>query len=480
MVRDRPLPHNLEVEKGFLGSVIAKNDLAFEFMETLKPEEFFEPANGELWKLMLDQITQNRQVSRQTLLADRAQDSDIGGITASGYIESLVENAVDPWTARDYARVIRDLAMKRAVIEVGQRMIEAGFNAPPSMTGDELRAEMDDEFTALYRGPIDLGIQQIAEIGNTVIDRVESAVQGRTPPGLGSGLKALTDLIGPLHPGDLIAIGGAPGSGKTALVQQVLEDISADGSKKCLLYSIEMRRDRLAGRMLAAAAGIPVRDIRQGAGIDRAGQERLVEENAKRRVSGLYIASPPRGAPTAMTIRATGLRMQRTVGLDAMGVDHLQYIGQPERGMEEFESVDKNLMMLKLMGEDLGIPVFILVQMTTGALRDMHKWPHRKANIGDLLFSGVVERHCDAIVLIHQPLYFLKRNQPEEGDRTLEEWRQRVAKWQGYGPNTFLILGKSRDGEGYGERMVYFDGKRVRFTDGAPPVTLAPDIDRLL
>lgn len=476
MSEDRQLPHNFEAEQGLIGAVIIKNDLIFELMHVVRAEDFFEPTNGDLWRLLLDQISNNRAVTRLTMLQDVAQESTIAdGMKTREYIARIVEGA-EPVLARDYARIVRDNSEKRDLINFGRELVEATFNCPPSVPSGELRAENDSKFGTLYRTQADLGIQHIADVGDMVIDRVEVAIHGHAEIGLASGLKTVTDLIGPLFPGDLVPLGGAPGSGKTALAQQICQYIGrkpeSGKPKIALLYSIEMRRDQLAARMLAASAEVTVRSIRSGQ-MDREAQERLVEANAANRGTGFYVVHAK--YPTINDVRMTALRMMRTVGLDFMALDHLHYLAPPKPGMEENEAINLNLMGLKQLADDLGIPIMPLVQFTAAGLRDMHKWPHRRPSIGDILYTGAVERHADAVALIHRPMYFLKRNEPDKTEKHYAEWETRKLKeeeglvdlkadsWAD------IIIGKAREGEGYGSRRCYFDGKRVRFFDHGPP-----------
>ena len=178
---DEALPHNLETERGLLGSIFLSNDVYFDVMETVTKADFFEPANGEIFNLMADQIGAGRSVTPLTLLADVSQDRDIGGIHASEYLRRLQEQGAPLRLAVDLARTIADLALTRRMIVVANELIHEARNKPVSILATALREKYDVAFGALFSTGRDLGIRHIADEGDNVISGLEEALRERAP-----------------------------------------------------------------------------------------------------------------------------------------------------------------------------------------------------------------------------------------------------------------------------------------------------------
>ncbi|MGO8646468.1 DnaB-like helicase N-terminal domain-containing protein, partial [Rhizobium ruizarguesonis] len=60
-------------------------------------------------------------------------DEKVGDMTVSQYLASLVSNAVTVINAEDYGRAIYDLALRRALITIGEDVVNIAYDAPLDM-----------------------------------------------------------------------------------------------------------------------------------------------------------------------------------------------------------------------------------------------------------------------------------------------------------------------------------------------------------
>jgi replicative DNA helicase len=414
------------------------------------------------------------RVTPITLMSD-AQDAVIGeGITARQMIQRLSDEApTDPGLIIELAKQVRDCAIRRSMITTAQMMMTEAQAAPVSVTSEELRFKYDEAFAALFRGAQDLGLRQLYDVNASTLERLKQPEQSA---GLELSFRPLADLIGPLMPGRFYVLGGGPGSGKSALLLQVLRDLCQHGFQAAL-YTPEMDEDEVGERALASDSGVDAGDIETGGRkIRNSDYEVLWEAHEKMRVEGLWIDQD--SAPSVAGIRGRSQRKKRLGGLDVIGIDHVHYLSPANPRQQGFEALDENLKGLKRLAKDLAIPVIGVVQLGTEALRDMAKWPHRPPTQGDVLYSGVVERHVDVIVLLHREEYLLARNKPAEvrGGPTVGEWDARQLHPDVRG-RAELILAKRRGGLGFGRRNVGFEAKRFRFNDSKRSIVdqVAPD-----
>lgn len=448
---------NAAAERALLGIIINHNQILFEVGSLAASDFRAEPLHGELLLLLKDQIEANRTVTAATLLHD-AQDAPIwGDIKASDYLRQLEEEAPPPSHAQELARIVRDTALRARLVEAANGLIQRVQAAPVSIAATELRTEYDEAFAALFSTVDDLGIRPAATVAEESLNRLKSV---RTDSGYPLGLAGLEQLTGAFQPGRFYALGGAPGSGKSALALQVARHIAK--TAPVVIFSPEMQAAEQAERIMTFDTGISTHKIERNL-VDNAEYEALF--NAAEAMKGGRLYIDDHSAPTLAMIRGRAMRMKKLTGLALIVIDHCHYMGKPDRRMPDFEALNDNLTGLKQLAKDLSVAVLGLVQFGTEALRDMAKWPHRKPTQGDLLFAGIVDRHADAIVLVHRLETFLRRNQPYDGDKIVMEWKDRLASATG---KADLILTKRRGGLGFGEQVVYFDAPRYRFSDNAP------------
>lgn len=456
------MPTNLEAERGLLGIIITANDTVFD-VGNLTADDFAEPANGELFKLLQDQIEAGRSVTAATLLHD-AQDQIVwGDLKASDYLFALERNAPPPSVSRTLAQAIVDVALRRRLLETLAALQEKVVSAPVSIPAEKLRSEVDDELSQLFTSPTDLGVRQFPQVSQDIIERAAKQARGdEADPGLRYGLSAYENLAGPGLPGRFYVISGLSGAGKSALTSQLMESVALQG-KPVLIVSPEMDDEETVSRLLSAETGVPVESLERGL-IDYDQFNKLMEAHEARKTLPLFI--DPGSRPSVPMIRARALRLRSLVGLAAIAVDHLHYLQKPDRRQSNADAFDENLAGLKALAKDLGIPIFGLCHMTAEAVRDLGRWPHRLPTQSDLMFASSVDKHSDATVIVHRREYVIERNRLPEDDKDRARQSAALEQERDWAQ---LVLVKRRGGKGWGTERCCFDAQRVRFRDGEPP-----------
>lgn len=452
---DKPLPQNIDAEKGLLGIIMERNDKLFEMMHIVAKEDFIEPFHGELYLLMRDMIETGKEAKPATMLHDLNQDADIGGITAAAYMHLLLREAPDGSMAITFARTIRDLAMRRKFIAVANKHLEEAYSAPATIGAIEIEARYHAAASSLFTTVQEAGMQPLGDLTGQVIKSVQDAYRNETRIGITSGLKAFDDLMGPLMGKRLYSISGASGSGKTALAWQIARNV-AEAGHTVLFESIEMDGEELATRDLAASSGISSQKIERG---DLQEAEILSLMDLQTRIPPALIVDSPK-APTVGSIRGKASRLKRLKGLKLIVIDHLRYIRSSVKG-DLFEGMNDNLQALNAVADDLDVAIILLCQLRANYGSEPKVRP---PNVGDIFNGAVIEQESDALLLVHREEYMLARRKPTEW-KDLPDYEIALQKAKG---KAELILQKRRGGAGWGTRLVGFDAPSTRFTDEIP------------
>ena len=160
----RSAPHNIEAEQALLGAILVNNEAFYRVSDFLNPEHFFEPIHQHIYQLARELIRAGKIATPVTLKTFLDAEIDIGGITVAQYLARLAAEATTIINAEDYGRTIYDLAIRRALITVGEDMVNVAYDAPVDFSP---RDQIEDAERRLYElaesGSYDGGFQRFAK-----------------------------------------------------------------------------------------------------------------------------------------------------------------------------------------------------------------------------------------------------------------------------------------------------------------------------
>ena len=404
--------------------------------------------------------------------------AELGEGDAAGYLARLATSAVTVIAAPEYARIVFDLARRRALMALGHELAETaatvaetdGFAETDGAAGVLAAHEgrLNDFLQGAADGSGETGPLRWCDEVDAAAREWEAAQKGEVPPGLPFGLAELDAATGGLFAGDLILIGARPSMGKTALALGIAiaaaERCRAERSGTVLFCSLEQPGRQLVTRDAAAASGIAMPAVRAGR-LDDADLKRLVDTAFARR--SLPILLDSRGGLSVGRIAATARRQRRRDGLRLIVVDYLQILGFDDRyrGNRTYE-VAEATRALKALAKELDVPVVLLSQLN----RAVETRDSRRPQLADLRESGSIEQDADAVLLLHREDYYLERDgEPaRRADDSDDDHQQRLAQHRAHRAEVAgladIVIAKQRNGP-CKTIAVRFDPQRMRFSD---------------
>jgi len=399
-------------------------------------------------------------------------DIDIGGLTVGQYLARLAAEATTIINAEDYGRTIYDLAIRRALITVGETLVNEAYDAPVDASP---RDQIEEAERRLYElaesGRYDGGFQRFAQALTTAVDMAAHAYQrdGKLS-GLATGLDDLDRLMGGMQPSDLIILAGRPGMGKTALATNIgynvakawRGEVRPDGHQITVnggivgFFSLEMSAEQLATRIIAEQTGIPSNQIRRG-NISEADFERIKDYAIELQNLPLYVDET--GGLTVAQLAARARRLKRQRGLDLLIIDYLQLLqGSTRRSAENrVQEITEITTKLKALAKELNVPILALSQLS----RQVESRDDKRPQLADLRESGSIEQDADVVLFVYREEYYHLMRKPLESNREkFAEWLAESDKVHG---KAEIIIGKQRHGP-TGTVEVQFDAAVTRFS----------------
>lgn len=325
----REAPNNIEAEQALLGAILMNNDAYYRVSDFLKPIHLYEPLHRKIFEVAGDIIRMGKIANPVTIKTFLKAEEKVGDMTVSEYLARLAREAVTIINAEDYGRAIYDLALRRALITIGEDVVNIAYDAPLDMPP---QTQIEDTERRLFElaenGRYDGGFQSFNDAVALAIDMAAVAKERDGGlSGISTGIHSLDGKMGGLQRSDLIVLAGRPGMGKTSLATNIAYNIAAayegevqaDGSMKAKqggvvgFYSLEMSSEQLATRIISEQTEVSSSKIRRG-DINDADFEKLVACSMMMQKVPLYIDQT--GGISIAQLSARARRLKRQRGLD--------------------------------------------------------------------------------------------------------------------------------------------------------------------
>jgi replicative DNA helicase len=475
----RVAPHNLEVEQALLGAILVNNEAFYRVSDFLEPRHFFEPIHQKIYEIAGSLVRAGKTATPVTLKTFLPADADLGGVTVSQYLARLAAEATTVINAADYGRTIYDLSIRRALIVIGEDLVneayDAAVDAVPAKQIEEAEKKL---YEVAESGRYEGGFQRFAQALTTAVDMAANAyARDGGLSGLATGLRDLDSKMGGLQASDLIIVAGRPGMGKTSLATNLAFNIAKawqgevrpDGHTTTVnggvvaFFSLEMSAEQLATRIIAEQTGIPSSTIRRG-GITERDFEKIKDVSIELQNLPFYVDETGGLSIAALTARARRLKRQR--GLDLIVVDYIQLLqGSSRRASENrVQEVTEITTGLKALAKELNVPIIALSQLS----RQVESRDDKRPQLSDLRESGSIEQDADVVMFVYREEYYLNGKEPRPGTDEHAKWQIEMDAAHG---KAEIIIGKQRHGP-TGTVQVQFDANVTRFGDLTPDAYL--------
>lgn len=207
---ERTEPHNIEAEAHVLGSMLITRDAIEAVQEyELRPDDFYRPAHGALYRLMIDLYRKDEPVNalsvNQEIIRIQSEARGLDGV----YLHKLI-SAVPVATNVGYAaRIVREMGMKRRIIRGCTTAIQMAYD--PNTTAADALAEAEAEMKHVMLF-MDSRIRDLSTFG-AFVDESDAEYDWLIP--------------GVLERMDRVIVVASEGAGKTTLARQVAVMLAA-------------------------------------------------------------------------------------------------------------------------------------------------------------------------------------------------------------------------------------------------------------
>ncbi|MGI9007405.1 MAG: replicative DNA helicase [Streptosporangiaceae bacterium] len=210
---ERTPPHDIAAEQCVLGGMMLSKDAISDVLEVIKPTDHYRPAHQIVHEVILDLYGRGEPADAVTVAAELTKRGDIGKVGGAPYLHTLIASVPTAANAGYYARIVRERAILRRLVEVGTRIVQLGYAGDGD--ADELVDRAQAEVYGVTERRSSDDFLPLSEIMPGALVEIEAiGSRGGTMTGVPTGFADLDALTNGLHPGQMIVVAARPAIGK--------------------------------------------------------------------------------------------------------------------------------------------------------------------------------------------------------------------------------------------------------------------------
>lgn len=441
---------NIEAEQIVLGKIISNNDYLMKVSDILFPEYFYELAHQEIYKYILKTLQKSSIIADSITLKNFFNTNEIlSSIGGENYLSILLSSSVGIIDVVDYSKLIKDLAIKRKLINIGEELVIDIHKDNSIINAREKIEEVEEKLFELgnkseaMKGFLTVSDSMAQTINNITLARTrDSGVNG-----IPCDLTDLDDLLGGFQNSDLIIIAGRPSMGKSAVAINLAFNVSkffyneikqGNEAKSVGFFSLEMPANQITSRILSMETGIQSENFRKGQ-VSEGDLHKIIEKADK--ISKLPLFIDDSAGLSISNIRTKVRRLVRQQNLGLLIIDYLQLIHgvtaiAKQNRVQEVSEITQGL---KEIAKEFNIPVIALAQLS----RTVEQREDKRPQLSDLRESGSIEQDADIVMFIYRESYYEERKRPSMDSPKLNDWMMKMDRLRN---KAELIIAKHRNG----------------------------------
>ena len=401
------IPQNVEAEEAILGAILVNPSCLSKVSDSLTSSCFYKPAHRNIYDAMMQLFNNNDNI-------DIVSVSDVlsynGTLEASGgraYINDLAENTVTTSNVAYYAKIIKEKAVKRALISAGSEIVSKGYDLEPSEASIEQAEKLIYEISS---NKTTSDLKPVRDLVLDAWDKIEYRYNHKDElAGLRTGFDALDTLLNGLNKSDLIILAARPAMGKTALALNIAQNVAIKEQVPICIFSLEMSAIQLTQRMLCSYAEVDAQRLKTG-NMQQKDLDKLAMAMNEFGAAKIYIDDTAGATLTDIRTKCRRLKSQEK-DLGLVVIDYLQLMesSSSDDRLQQISAISRGL---KILAKELDVPVIALSQLS----RAVESRNDKRPMLSDLRESGSIEQDADIVMFIYRADYYAKAEESEEAE----------------------------------------------------------------
>ncbi len=430
-------PQNLEAEASLLGSLLIDSDAIVKIADLVRPEDFYDERHKYIYEAAVSLYEKHSPIDILTLTDQLKNKQLLDIVGGAAYVTELTNFVPTAAHVEQYAEIVTTKSMRRRLIKASQDITSLSYDEARKFK--DLVEEAEARLFEVSQRHVSQDLVSLEAILGESFDRLDDLHKDKGKiRGVPTGFKDLDNILAGWQRSDLVILGARPSMGKSALALNFAHNVAVKAGLPVIMFSLEMSKEQLVDRLLAAEAGVDAWNLRTGnltdSDFEKIGQAMGTLSEAK-----MFIDDTP--GITVSDLRTKARREAHKQELGLIIVDYLQLMSGGSRfstdgnRVQEISEISRGL---KSIARELNVPIIALSQLS----RSVENRSPQIPQLADLRESGSIEQDADVVAFIYREDYY----NPESEKRGI----------------TDLFIKKHRNGP-TGHVELFFDKDKQKF-----------------
>jgi replicative DNA helicase len=447
--RDRRPPYSEDAEQAVISAMMMDRNAIVRAAEFADETMFYREPHRRIFRAVLALNERGSVVDVLTLADELAVRGELDAVGGKDYLTLLVDAVPTSANVEYHAKIVREKALMRRLIETSTEIVQEAYEgrAPSS----EMLDRAEQKIFQINQTRKSEGFHRIKELTWFAMERIEELSRhGQDVTGVPSGFTDLDKLTLGFQRSELIIVAARPSMGKTAFVLNTAQNAAYLGHVPVAIFSLEMAKEQLITRMLAAEGWVDAQKLRSG---------KLSDDDFRNlgKASGILGSLPiwidDTPGLTALEIRSRARRLKAENNIGLIIIDYLQLIQGPTDSESRQQEISYISRSLKILARELMVPVVCLSQLSRAP--EQRTGENKRPQLSDLRESGAIEQDADVVMFLYRPEYYEGSHDEKGEPRRLQDG----TPLEGL---TEVIVGKQRNGPTDTVRL-FFHKRYTRF-----------------
>jgi replicative DNA helicase len=390
------LPNDIKIEKTILGAFLNDSSAPITFIQQIKPEMFFDESCKDAIIAIESLIKKNIGIDILTV----SKESRALGLSCTMiFINECYNLIVSTQNLQSYISTLKELYVRRELVHFANKSLAEAINL--SIDPLQLMAKVQSQLSTAVDNLVVKPIDELSKLSNErIIDLLDTKKEKKIK-GIPSGFVSIDETMGgDFKNGSLIILAGRPGMGKTTFALNIARNMACFQNASGVVFSLEMTKDQLVDKFIAAESGVDSRNIDQNKVHDL---DIMPLQEASIRLGNTNVFLDDSSGLTPMILRSKATNLKIKHDIKFIVVDYLQLMQDDNRkGKSREQEVSEISRSLKLIAKDLQIPLIALSQLS----RSCESRTNKRPMLSDLRESGSIEQDADVVMFVYRPEYY--------------------------------------------------------------------------
>ena len=369
---------NLESEMCVLGAILIDAPHALPVViDIISATDFYTVPHQQIYAAMLKMYSENSAVDFVTL-SEKLKIDD-----AKNYLLRLADMIPSIANTKAYAEIVAKNAKVRKFKQV--------ISEVETVTAENIDEVIEKLQADTYNFTVNTAKRGLRASKDIAMDWYTNLFKSQAQMRVDTGYSDLDRILKGMWGGNLVLLAARPAVGKSAFALNIGKHIAKQG-KTVNVFSCEMEENELMERMVADESGVCMDDLIDSESL-KDNQEKIAQiAKGVDTVYKLPLNISDNSSITVSQIRAQ-CRMTKNLGL--IIVDYLQLLQSSKKSENRNQEVGAISRELKLLANDLKVPVLALSQLNREAGRGT-----AQPTMINLRDSGELEQNANKIMFI--------------------------------------------------------------------------------